>query len=335
MQRLFSRRRLVQGAIASSLSLVAGLPARAQTQSQAPVQTWPVAPIRLVVPYPPGGPNDIAARLLAEHLTRALGQPVLVDNRAGAGGVIGSAQVTKAAPNGQVLLFANSGALVVQSVLKTPPPYDPATAFTPIVKMLDAPNFIAVGADVPANSIGELIELARKNPGKLNYSSPGTGSFGNFVGEYLKLLSGVDMVHIPGKGSAWGVTELMAGRIQVLIDPIVLAHQSGGRLKVLATTAEKRSNSNPDVPTVKESGGPDMVLSGWFGLLGPADLPPQIVSKLEAATRSMLSAPDVVKTLAGLGLAPEPESATRFSQTIRRDLRTYRDIKVRANIHVD
>ena len=324
------RRRL--GACAMVGAFVAGTLC---TAAPAFAQTWPTRPITIITPYAAGGPNDAVARLLSDHLSKALGQPVIVDNKAGAGGVIGSMQVMRAQPDGYTLLLANSGALVVQAVVKTPPPYDPTTAFTPIVKIVDAPNFIGVTADLPVNSVGELIALARREPGKLNYTTPGVGSFGNFLGEYFKLLTGTDIAHIPGKGSAAGLTELISGRVQIMIDPAVLLQRSGNRIKVLATTYNSRFDAYPDIPTVKESGGPDLSLVGWFGLLGPANLPKPVIDRLDAATRTMLGNPNVVKALVTQGLIPSPASSAAFLALIRDDVRTYTDIKTRAHINID
>lgn len=298
-------------------------------------QAWPTKQVTLVTPYGPGGPNDVAARLLAEHLKKSLGQPVVVDNRPGAGGVLGSTAVMRAPADGYTLLFANSGALVVQSVLKTPAPYDPAAGFTAIAKIADAPNYIGVNVDTGIGSVGELLAMARREPGKLNYGTPGVGSFGHFVGEYLKLLGGVDLVHIPGKTGAVGVMELVAGRVQLMIDPGVLAQRAGGRVKVIATTGGTRSETYPDVPTIKESGGPDLVLVGWFGVLGPANLPREVVERVEAGTRAMLADPEARRVLSGAGLSPAMLGSAPFSALVREDMKRYGEIKARAGIQAE
>ena len=321
-----SRRQMLAGAAGLAL-----LGTRAATAQEA----WPTKPVSIVSPYPPGGSNDTVARLAAEHLQRALGQSFIIDNRPGAAGVIGSAAVMRAKPDGYTLLAGNNGALVVQAVVKTPSPYDPATQFQPIVKFVDAGQFIAVHADLPVKTVGELIALAKRQPGKLNYSSAGIGAFGHFVGEYFKLLAGIDMVHIPSKGSAAALTELMSGRIQVMIDPLVLTQIAGGKVRVLATVNAERFPAYPQIPTIKESGGPAIDITGWFGLLGPVGLPQDIIRKIEAAGRTMMADPEVQKVFVTAGLKPAFLDSAAFASLVASDLKLYADIKTRARMQVD
>ena len=283
-------------AAASLLCVSAFAPAQAQS--------WPTRTVTIISPYGPGGTNDVVARLFADRLAKAFGQAFVVENKPGAAGILGANLVAQAAPDGYTLLAGNNGALIVQPVVKSPSPYNPVTAFTPIAKLADAPNYVGVSADLPVNSVGELIALAKKEPGKLNYSSAGSGSFGNFLGEYLKLLSGTDIVHVPAKSSGPALTELMAGRIQMMIDPLVLSQRSGGRVKVLATTQKARVEGFLDIPTIKESGGPEMEITGWFGLVGPAKLPKEVVDKIEGVARTMINDPEVRKTFSAAGLLP-------------------------------
>jgi tripartite-type tricarboxylate transporter receptor subunit TctC len=296
---------------------------------------WPSRSVTIISPYPPGGTNDTVARIAAEHLQRTLGQSFIIDNKPGAAGVVGSTMAMRAKPDGYTLLAGNNGALIVQSVVKAPSPYNPATQFQPIVKFVDAGQFIGVSADVPAKTVGELIALAKREPGKLNYSSAGIGSFGHFVGEYFKLLAGVDMVHIPSKGSAAALTELMAGRIQVMIDPLVLTQMSGGRVRVLATVNSERFTSYPQIPTIKESGGPEIDITGWFGLVGPAGIPAEVVRKIEVASRTLMSEPEVARTLVTAGVRPAVIESAAFGQLISSDLKLYADIKTRARMQVE
>jgi tripartite-type tricarboxylate transporter receptor subunit TctC len=311
-----------------------GLAALAVAGSAA-AQGWPNRPITIVSPYAPGGTNDIVARLLGERLQRMYGQNVVVENRPGAAGIVGAQQVMRSAPDGYTLLSANNGALIVQAVVKSPAPYDPATAFTPLVKVADAPNYIGVSADLPVQSVAELIALARKEPGKLNYSSAGSGSFGNFMGEYFKMLTGVDIVHVPGKSSGPALTEMMAGRIQMMIDPIVLTQRSGGRVKVLATTHASRIEGLTDIPTIKESGGPEMAITGWFGLVGPASLPREVIEKIEAAGAALAADPEARKVLATAGIVSSHLGSAALTNLIREDLRRYTEVKQRARMVVE
>lgn len=259
-------KKMSRSSLMAAVCLAMGALPTAQAQT-AQASAWPTRPITVVVPYPPGGAMDIVGRLVADRLSKQLGQPTVVDNKAGAGGVLGSTQVMRSNPDGYTLLFSNSGALVVQSVLKSPPPFDPVTAFTAITKLADGPNFIGINASVPAQNMQELLALAKKQPGKLSYATPGVGSFGNFVGEYLKLMSGTDILHVPMRGGASSATEVLAGRIQIMIDPSALQYQADGKIRVIATTNGTRVEGYPNIPTVKESGGPDFQLVGWFGLL--------------------------------------------------------------------
>ncbi len=305
------------------------------TAAQAQADKWPSRTVTIVSPYNPGGTNDVVARLLAERLQKALGQPFVVENKAGAAGIVGATGVMRAAPDGYTLLSGNNGALVVQSVVKTPAPYDPASSFTPLVKLADAANFFAVSADLPVKTVGEFIAYAKQRPGQLNYSSSGSGSFGNFMGEYFKQLTGSFVVHIPGRGSAAALNEMMAGRVHLMIDPLVLSQRSGGRVKVLATTNSARVDAYPDIPTMKESGGPEMAITGWFGLLGPANLPREVTEKIEAATRDMDKDPEVRRALLASGLVPAPVTGSAFSTLIREDMLRYTEIQKRAQIVVE
>ena len=326
--RSFSaQRRFTAVGAACVLGLAALLPAHAQS--------WPTRQVTIISPYAPGGTNDVVARLLAERLQKAFGQPFVVDNKPGAAGILGATLVMRAAPDGYTLLSGNNGALVVQAVVKTPSPYDPATAFTSIVKIADAPNYVGISADLPVNTVGELIALAKKEPGKLNYSSAGSGSFGNFMGEYFKLLTGTDIVHIPAKSSGPALTEMMSGRIQMMIDPLVLSQRNGGRVKVLATTNSARVDTYSDIPTIKESGGPEINIVGWFGLVGPANLPKDIVDKIEGVARTMMADPEARKTLTAAGLLPSLLTGAAFTTLVRDDVKRYTDVKVRANMVVE
>jgi len=320
-------RRVTMLAAAALLAVSAIAPAQAQS--------WPGKTVTIISPYGPGGTNDVIARLFADRLSKALGQPFVVENKPGAAGILGATMVANAAPDGYTLLSGNNGALIVQSVVKNPSPYNPSTAFTPIAKLADAPNYIGVSADLPVNSVGELIALAKKEPGKLNYSSAGSGSFGNFMGEYLKMLSGIDIVHIPAKSSGPALTELMAGRIQLMIDPLVLSQRNGGRVKVLATTQKSRLEAYPDIPTIKESGGPEMEITGWFGLVGPAKLPKEIVDKIEAVARNIAADLEARKMLSAAGLVPNLVTGAQFGTLIRDDLQRYTEVKTRARMAVE
>jgi tripartite-type tricarboxylate transporter receptor subunit TctC len=302
---------------------------------RARADAWPSKPVTLISPYNPGGTNDVPARIFAEGYEKLFGQRFLVRNQPGAAGIVGSKAVSAAAPDGYTLLSSNIGAMMVQSVVKNPPPYHPLRNFTPIVKFVHGEVYIGVNGDLPVKTVGELIALAKKEPGKLNYSSSGSGSFGNLLGEYFKMQTGTDIVHVPGKGSADAVLEMKSGRIHLMFDPIVLPQSADGRVRVLATTSRQRAATHPNIPTSVESGGPDISLEGWFGLFGPPSLPPEIVAKLEAATRTIAADPETKKKFAAIALVPEILDAAAFRARIESDHAVMSDIVAKAKLVVE
>lgn len=298
-------------------------------------ETWPSRAVTIVSPYNPGGTNDTVARLVADRLQKALGQPFVVENRGGAAGVIGAQSVMRAKPDGYTLLAGNNGGLVIQSAGRQPSPYDPLRQLTPIMKVADAMQFITVSADLPVKSVAELVAYAKKNPGKLNFSSAGAGSFGHFLTEYLMVQTGIEMVHVPAKGSAAALTELMAQRVQVLIDPLVLSQASDSRIRILASISAQRLEAYPQFPSIKESGGPDLELVGWFGLEGPAGLPQAVVDRVLAVGRTLMQDTEMRKTFISAGLTPAFAEGRAFADLIRHDLKRVADIRTRANIKLD
>lgn len=327
--RSLQRRQILINAAAATCAAMLWPEAHAQADK------WPSRSVTIISPYNPGGTNDVVARLVADRLQKALGQPFVVENRAGAAGIVGSTAVMRAAPDGYTLLSGNNGSKVVQAVVKKPAPYDPVTGFTSVAKVADAPNYIAISAAVPANTVGEFIAYAKRNPGKLNYSSSGSGSFGNFMGEYFKQQTDSFIVHIPGRGSASALNEMLAGRIDMMIDPQVLTQRSGGRIKVLATTHSSRVDAYPDIPTIKESGGPSMDITGWFGLFGPPNLPRDVVDKINAVLQNMATDPEARKILATSGLVSAHLPGPAFNNFIKEDMKRYDAIQQRARIVVE
>ncbi len=321
-----SRRALLLAAGAAPMLSLA--PAQAQ-------ERWPSRPVSIISPYNPGGTNDVVARLVADRLQKALGQSFLVENKAGAAGIVGSQFVSRAKPDGYTLLSANNGALVIQSAGRDPSPLDTERQFTPIMKVVDAAQFIAVSANLPVHSVAELVAYAKKNPGKLNYSSSGVGSYGHFAAEYFKLLTGIDMVHVPSKGSAAALTEMMAHRIHLMIDPIVLTQISDNRIRVLATLNPQRFETYPQLPTITESGGPAIDMMGWFGLFGPAGLPSEVVEKIAAVGQDIVRDPEVRKIFLNSGLVPSLSSGKAFGDLVRADLAKVADIRRSAKIQID
>ncbi|MEY4653396.1 MAG: hypothetical protein RI884_1977 [Pseudomonadota bacterium] len=324
-----SRRTLVAATAAAPFA------APAIVRAQSTADRWPSRQVTIISPYNPGGTNDTVARLAAERLQKALGQPFVVENRPGAAGIVGTQSVIRAKPDGYTLLAGNNGVLVIQSAGRVPPPYDPLTQLSPVVKLVDAAQFISISGELPAKTIGEFIALAKAQPGKLNYSSSGIGSFGHFLGEYLKMVAGIDILHVPAKGSAAALTEMMAGRIHMMIDPLPLTQITDPRVRVLATLNTRRFEGQAQIPTMREAGGPEMDLQGWFGLAGPAGLPQEVLEKIGAVARTMTNDPEVRKTWVGAGLIPSVAESSAFREILRADLARAAEIRARAKIVLD
>jgi tripartite-type tricarboxylate transporter receptor subunit TctC len=295
-------------------------------------QAWPNRRITLVVPYPPGASSDLMGRVLAEHIATATGQTVTVDNRPGAGGTLGSSFVARAAPDGYTLLLGNNATHVIEPLVSHAARYNAARDFTPIAMVADADEFLGVSADLPVHSVAELIALAKSEPGKLNYGSAGIGSFGQFAGELLKLQTGIDIVHVPYRGSQAAMTDLSAGRIQIMLDPTVVAHRADGRVRVLASSGPERFPGTPDLPTMQQSGLPDYKLVGWFALFGPAGLPKDIVAKLAAIAAAAVADPKIVTLLINSGLTPQSLGPDGLAARLASDAALFTDIRDRAHI---
>ena len=286
--------RLHRFALGALLALVA---------TAASAQTYPTKPIRLVVPFPPGGATDILARDVAQKLTEAWGQQVIVDNRPGAGGNIGSELVAKSAPDGYTLEMGTVGTHAINASLYAKMPYDHVKDFVPVILVAGVPNVLVVNPAVPANSVAELIAYAKANPGKLNFASSGNGTSIHLSGELFKFMAGVQMTHVPYKGSAPALQDLIAGQVQLMFDnlPPSLPQIKAGKLRALAVTSLARAPALPDVPTMAEAGLPGYEASSWFGVLAPAGTPPAIVTKLNAEIAKWLATPEAKEKLSKQG----------------------------------
>jgi tripartite-type tricarboxylate transporter receptor subunit TctC len=292
----------------------------------ASAQSYPSRPIRLVVPYPPGGPLDIMARAIGQKLTEAWSQPVVVDNRAGAGGNIGADLVAKSPADGYTLLMGAVATHAINPTLYGKIPYDPVKDFAPVALVAQVPNILVVNPSVPAKSVRELIELARARPGYLNFGSGSTGSTGHLAGELFKTMAGVEMVHIPYKGGAPAMADLLAGQVQLMFDNLAnaLPNVRAGRLRALAVTTLARSPAMPDLPTIAESGLPGFDLTTWFGLMVPAGTPPEIVVKLNAEIVRALNAKDMRERLEKMGAEPPANNTPEhFAAFIRAEAAKY------------
>jgi tripartite-type tricarboxylate transporter receptor subunit TctC len=282
---------------------------------------YPVKPVRLVVPSSPGGGTDITARLLAPKLTERLGQQVVVENRAGAGTMIGTEVVAKAAPDGYTLLMGLS-TLAINPAMYKKVPFDPVRDFAPISQVITAPNMLVVHPSVPARTVKELITFARARPGQLNYASAGHGTNPHLSMELFLSMTGTRMVHVPYKGLGPGIVDLLAGHVTVATATMLtgLPHVKSGRLRLLGTTGNKRAAVLPDAPTVAEAGVAGYEASQWYGVLAPAQTPKEIVTRLHAEIVRILQAPDMKQKLAADGTDPVGSSPDEFARYIKSEL---------------
>ncbi|MDO8768121.1 MAG: tripartite tricarboxylate transporter substrate binding protein [Burkholderiaceae bacterium] len=285
-------------------------------------QTWPERPVRLVVPFPAGGATDLVARVIAQRVSKDIGQQVIVDNKAGAGGTIGSAEAAKSTADGYTLLLTTSSTHAISPHLMSKLPYDPIRDFTPIAHLADAASVLLVTPSLPVKTMAELIDYAKKHPGQLNYASSGNGTIVHLTTEAFKAQAGIFITHVPYKGTALAIPDVIAGSVQVLIDaiPSGMPHVKSGRLRALAVTGEKRSALAPELPTVAEAGLPGFSSVTWFGLYAPRGLKPELVARVHEAFEKAAHAPDVVESLAKLGVEPSPlGSPAKFAAMVSAD----------------
>ena len=280
-------------------------------------QAYPARPIRLVVPFPPGGAVDFYARVVQQPLSEALGQQLVIDNKAGASGMVGAEIVAKSPPDGYTLLLGNIASLAINVGLYAKMPYDPLKDLTPIVRTVDVNYVLVVHPSVPANTVPELVAYAKANPGKLSYGSAGSGSLPHLGTELFKAQTGIDMLHVPYKGGGPMVTDLLGGTVQVVIgdQANLMPHVQSGKLRALAVATPKRSPNSPNLPTIAESGLPGYDSTAWQGLAGPAGLPPDVVKRLNEAFNMVMAMPAVRDKLTGGGLevvGGTPEQFARF-----------------------
>jgi len=282
----------------------------------ATAQDYPSRPVKIVVPFPAGGSNDIIARILAQKLNERTGQPFLIENRGGAGGNIGADAVATSEPDGYTLLLTAPPPLTINAALYKSLPYDPAKAFAPISLVASVPIVLAVNPSVEANNVGELIALAKAKPGTLNFGSSGNGSTNHLAGELLKSMTGISIVHLPYRGAAPAMNDLIAGHIPMMFDniPAVLPQVQGKAIRAIAVAGAKRASALPDVPTVAESGVPGFEASAWFGLVAPAKTPAPVLAKLEGEVDAILKMPDVQKRFTELGAEPGSISGAAFGR---------------------
>lgn len=302
----------------------------------ATAQNYPVKPVRLVVPFPPGGPTDIVARLMTPKMAESLGQQVVVENRGGAGGAIATEQVAKAAPDGYIIIMGTIGGLAVAKSLNPALGYDTLRDLAPITQSVTVTSILVVHPSVPAKNVRELLALAKKQAGKLNYASSGNGTVTHLAGELLKLMGKVDIAHVPYKGGAPALVALVSGEVDMSYENslIITPHIKSGKVKGLAVTGAKRSALLPELPTIAET-LPGYSASGWYGLLAPAATPKPVIARLNTEAVKALRAPDVVEKLSGQGAEPVASTPEEFTAFIRSEIDKWAKLVKAANMRTD
>ena len=304
----------------------------------AAAQAWPAKPVRLIVPYAPGGPVDISARLLAAKLQESLGQPFIAENRPGAGGNIGVDLTAKSPADGYTLVMSAIATLAINPSLYGSLPYDPLKDLRHVALLVQVPNVLIVANDLPAKNVKELIALARERPGKLDFGSGSTGSTGHLAGEMFKMMTGTYMVHIPYKGSAPALADMMAGRIHLMFDNLASALPSikAGKVRALATTTLKRSSFLPELPTLDESGLKGFDMTTWWGVSAAAKTPQPVVDRLSAEILKAMDSKDLKERLRGMGSeTPAIRTPEQFSAFVASELKVYTELVKRSGAKAD
>ena len=322
------KRRVLVHAIAATAVLLVG---------QAQAQFYPNKPIRMVVPFAAGGGTDAVGRVLAPRLSELLGQQLVIDNRAGANGAIGTAEVKRAAADGYTVLLGAAGTMVVAPNLDAKLPFDTEKDFVPIALAATSPFVVAVGASVPVNNIAQLIALAKAQPGKINYGSSGTGGAPHLAGELFKRMAGVDLTHVPYRGLAPAMTDLLGGQIQLLFVDVSIAmpQVKAGKIKALAITSAQRSPVAPELPTVAEAGVAGYAAGTWYGVFVPAGTPEPVVRRLTSDTTRALELTEVRERLIALGAEAAPLSGESFRIYVRQELAKWGQLVRDANIKLE
>jgi len=303
----------------------------------AQAQAWPSKPIKWVVPFAPGGTTDILARTVGEKLAVALGQPVIIENKPGAGGGVGAEFTAKSAPDGYTIMGGTISTHAINASLYKSLPYDPVKDFVAITLIARVPNMLVINPSVPAKDVKELIALLKANPGKYSFASSGNGTSQHLSGELFKSMSGTDMQHIPYKGSPPALQDVVGGQVAMTFDNITTALPlaKAGKLRALAVTTAKRSSVAPEVPTLAESGLPGFEVGSWQGVFAPAGTPPEIVKRLNAEIVKALNMPDVREKLSGLGAEIVADSPEEFSALVKAEVAKWADVVKKSGAKVD
>ena len=300
-------------------------------------QGYPSKPIRLIVPFPPGGATDILGRIIGQKLGESLGQQVVVENRPGANGTIGAELAAKAAPDGYTLLIGQAGNLTINVTLQGKLPYDPVKDFAPVTLVASTPNLLVVHPSLPVRSVKDLIALAKARPGAINYASAGNGSPGHLAAELLKKMAGINMVHIPYKGAAPALTDVVAGQASLYFTSPISAQAlvKAGRLRAVAVTSARRSAALPNMPTIAEAGFPEFDLTSWWGMLAPAGVPRDIINRLHTETVRILNQPGVKERLDALGADAVSNTPEEFAAYIKSETAKWARIVRESGARID
>ncbi len=314
-----------------ALALIAAGSACAQTAG------YPARPIRFIIGFPPGGSTDVAARLMAPRLSERLGQPLVMDNRAGAGGNVGVAIVAKAAPDGYTIGFGVSGALAVNVTLQPNLPYDPLRDVVPVTLAMINPLVLCVSTETPVTSVRELIGYAKQRPGRLSYATGGSGTAMHLAGAMLNLVSGIELVHVAYKGNGAAAKDLVGGQIPVAVVDLASSRSfiRAGRIRALGVTSARRTQLAPEIPTIAESGVPGFDVTSWFGVIAPAGTPADIVAHLNAELIAVLGNAELRERLAAAGLEPAPGTADEFGALIRTEIDKYARLIKSSGIRIE
>jgi tripartite-type tricarboxylate transporter receptor subunit TctC len=323
--------------IASSLLALATSLSASLSTAQTAAQNYPQKPIRMIVPFTPGGSTDILARSIGQELSKAWGQSVIIENIAGAGGSIGADKAAKSPADGYTLLMGHIGTLAVNPSLYPKLPYNPIKDFAPVAWVARVPNVLVVNPNVPAKSVQELVALAKSKPGQLSYGSGGNGSAANLATEYFKMQTETAILHIPYRGTAPAVTDLMGGQIQMLFTgaPAVMGQVKNGQLRALAVSSPKRLDALPDLPTVAEAGYKNFEADQWYGVVAPAGTPRDIVLKLNQQINVALNSAELKKRLNTEGAVATPETPEAFGKLIAQEIERWRPVITSGRVKAD
>ena len=320
---------------AVALRLFATFAAGAMATATGFAQAWPQQPIKLVVPWAPGGTTDMIARVLGSGLSKGLGQPVVIDNKPGAGGNIGTAQAVREKPDGYTLILVTSTTQAINPNLYAKLPFDPVKDFTPVVYVATVPNILVVSPKSPYKTVQDVLDRARKEPGRLTFASGGNGSSQHVAGAMLESVAKVDLLHVPYKGGAPAVTDLIAGQVDILLDTGSMSHIQGGTVRALAVASARRIPALPNLPTFAEAGLPDMETGAWYGVMAPAGVPTDVVARLNGEINKLLKDPATVKRLQEIGAQVGGGTPRDFEKFAASELKRYAEVIRQRGIKAD